>query len=112
MQQVVSINWDNKDYIPDSVYTICGEFTQDCSVCSNEQYSRALNTYVHDSKRGKVFCPFGKKGSMNKTIFSDQGFLNNINIQQINNYGQTTFGHAPQLNPRPLAKIGLEWRTS
>ena len=37
MQQIVyPINWANRDYIPDSVYTLCGEFTQDCGACSNE----------------------------------------------------------------------------
>jgi len=113
MQQIVyPINWANRDYIPDSVYTLCGEFTQDCGVCSNEVYSRELNTYVHDSQRGKVFCPFGKKGSMNQTIFGDQGYLNKNNILTNNNYPRTTFGQAPQLDPRPLSKIGLEWRTS
>ena len=113
MQQVVyPIKWNNKNYIPDSVYTICGEFTQDCGNCSNEVYSRELNTYVHDSQRGKVFCPFGKKNSMNQTIFGDQGFLNYSNIITNNNYTRTTFGQAPQLDPRSLAKIGLEWRTS
>jgi hypothetical protein len=113
MEQIVyPIKWENRNYIPDSVYNICGEFTQDCSVCSNETFSRVLNTYVHDSQRGKVFCPFGKNGSMNQTIFGDQGSLNKSNINLNNNYPRTTFGHAPQLNPRPLSKIGLEWRTS
>jgi hypothetical protein len=111
MQQVVyPIKYS--DYIPDSVYTICGEFTQDCSVCDNRVYSPVLNNYVHDSQRGKVFCPFGKNNSMNKPIFGDQGFLNLSNIINNPNYTNTTFGQAPQLNPRPLSKIGLEWRTS
>ena len=96
----------NYNYIPDSVYTICGEYTQDCGICSNEVYSKVLNSYVHDSQRGKVFCPFGKKNTMNQSIFSDQIFLNSY----INN--TTTFGRAPQLDPRPLSKIGLEFRTS
>jgi hypothetical protein len=49
---------------------------------------------------------------MNQTIFGDQGFLNYSNILTNNNYTRTTFGQAPQLDPRSLAKIGLEWRTS
>ena len=93
-------------YFPDSVYTICGEYTQDCGICSNDVYSNLLNGYVHDSQRGKVFCPFGKKNTMNQSIFADQAYLNSsINLN-------TTFGRAPQLDPRPLSKIGLEWRTS
>jgi hypothetical protein len=94
------------NYIPDSIYTICGEYTEDCSVCSNDVYSPVVNNYVHDSQRGKVFCPFGKKNTMNQSIYSDQLSLHS------NDYYHTRFGHAPQLNPRPLSKIGLEWRTS
>jgi len=100
------------NYIPDSVYTICGEFTQDCGVCSNNVYSPVVNSYVHDSQRGKVFCPFGKNNTMNKRIYGDQGYLNLSNLMTNPNYSQTTFGRAPQLDPRPLSKIGLEWRTS
>jgi len=100
------------NYIPDSVYTICGEYTQDCGNCSNNVYSPQIHAMVHDSQRGKVFCPFGTKGSMNKPIFGDQGYLNTNNINKNNNYPYTTWGHAPQLDPRPLTKIGLEWRTS
>jgi hypothetical protein len=96
-----------KNYIPDSVYTICGEYTQDCGNCSNNVYSSQLGGPVHDSQRGKVLCPFGTNGSMNKSVFGDQGYIN-----KVNNYQPTTWGRAPQLNPRPLAKIGLEWRTS
>jgi hypothetical protein len=101
------------NYIPDSVYMVCGSETQDCNnVCSNTVFSPVVNGYVHDPYNGKVFCPFGKKNSMNQTIFGDQGFLNYSNIITNNNYTRTTFGQAPQLDPRSLAKIGLEWRTS
>ena len=44
---------------------------------------------------------------MNKSIYNDQAFLSNLN-----NLPATTWGRVPQLEPRPLAKIGLEWRTS
>jgi len=34
------------------------------------------------------------------------------NLMNNPNYARTTFGQAPQLDPRPLSRIGLEWRTS
>ena len=95
------------NYIPDSIYTICGSTTQDCANCSNRVFSRELGTFVHDTQRGKVLCPFGTNGTMNKTIFGDQGYLNNVY-----DFKNTTWGRAPQLDPRSLSKIGLEWRTS
>ena len=98
-----------RDYIPDSVYTICGEDTQDCTICSNVVWSPVVNGFVHDSQNGKVFCPFGKGNSMNTPIYGDQSFLVQLNPGKFQN---TTWGRAPQLEPRPLAKIGLEWRTS
>ena len=72
---------------------------------------REIESYsVHDlvliQEKAKEFC------LVNSWDAKTREFLNNINIQQNNNYRQTTFGHAPQLDPRPLAKIGLEWRTS
>jgi hypothetical protein len=103
---------EEKNWIPDSVYTICGEDTQDCNVCENSLYSTAINNVVHDSQRGKVFCPFGMGNSMNQPIFADQGILNANSIQKNPNWGKTTWGHVPQMDPRPLAKIGLTWRTS
>lgn len=103
---------EQKNWIPDSVYTICGEDTQDCNVCANSLYSPIVNGIVHDSQRGKVFCPFGMGTSMNQPIFGDQGIINTNAIQQNPNWGRTTWGHVPQMDPRPLAKIGLTWRTS
>ena len=98
----------NDNYIPDSIYTVCGEYTNSCGVCSNQVYSPVVSNYVHDSTRGKVFCPFGKNNSMNQSIFSDQLSL----IDHFNDQRMTRWGHVPQLYPRPLSKIGLEWRTS
>ena len=92
------------NYIPDSVYTICGEETQDCTICSNNVYSNIVGGEVHDSLSGKVLCPFGKGDTMNTSIFRDQELL-------VNDF-TTTWGRAPQLPPRPLVKIGLSWRTS
>jgi hypothetical protein len=100
------------NYVPDSVYTLCGEFTQDCSICKNEVYSPVVGGYVHDSQRGKVFCPFGTVGSMNQPIFGDQKMLDIQNIRSFPGWATSTWGHVPQMDPRPLAKIGLSWRTS
>ena len=91
--------------IPDSVYTLCGEQTQNCDICSNKVWSPVVNGYVQDSQTGKVFCPFGANDSMNKNIFQDQ-----LNLNKINNYVPTTWGRVPQLDPRGLYKIGLHWR--
>jgi hypothetical protein len=103
---------NNYDYIPDSVYTMCGDSPEDCTVCSNNIYSPVVNGNVHDSQTGKVFCPFGKGNTMNTSIYQDQQFLNLVNVDKYNNYFKTTWGHAPQIDPRPLTKIGLSWRTS
>ena len=97
-----------RNYLPDSIYTLCGEDTN-CSVCSNVVWSPVVNALVHDSQNGKVFCPFGKGESMNTPIFGDQSFLVQSNP---NGFKNTTWGRVPQLTPRPLAKIGLEFRTS
>ncbi len=99
-------NTPQRDYIPDSIYTICGKDT-DCDVCKNVIWSPVVNGMVQDTQRGKVFCPFGKGDSLNTPIFSDQIYLN-----RLNNLVPTTWGRVPQLSPRPLAEIGLEWRTS
>jgi hypothetical protein len=92
-------------YIPDSVYMVCGEETQDCGVCSNSVFSPVVNGKVHDPLSGKVFCPFGMGETLNQNIMEDQFNLNR-NLQR------TPWGMAPQLDPRPLSKIGLSWRTS
>jgi hypothetical protein len=93
-----------KDLVPDSLYMICDEDTQACdSVCSNVVWSPVVDGYVHDSQTGKVFCPFGKGDSMNQHIFNDQETIV---------YPRTTWGMAPQMDPRSLCKIGLSWRTS
>jgi hypothetical protein len=98
-----------REYIPDSVYTVCGENTKDCTVCGNEVWSKELNAYVHDTLAGKVFCPFGRGDTMNKPIYGDQAYI--YSLAPIK-FTSSTWGRAPQLDPRPLSKIGLEWRTS
>ena len=103
---------ENKNYLPDSIYTICGENTQDCGVCENKLYSNVVSGMVHDSQRGKVFCPFGMGESMNQPIYGDQDILNAKNISSQPMWGKTTWGHVPQMDPRSLTKIGLTWRTS
>ena len=97
-----------KDYLPDSTYNVCGEYPVVCDdICSNVISSPVVNGYVHDTLRGKVFCPFGKGNSMNTSIYSDQEYITRLNKKPV-----TTWGRVPQLDPRPLSKIGLEWRTS
>jgi hypothetical protein len=98
-----------KTYLPDSVYMICGEDTQACTVCSNILWSPVVNGMVHSALIGKVFCPFGKGDSMNTPIYGDQAYLTQLNPEKFKN---TTWGRAPQLYPRPLAEIGLEFRTT
>ena len=66
-----SSNMTEREYLPDSIYSLCGEYTQDCSVCSNVVYSDQINNYVHDTQRGKVFCPFGKGETLNKNIYNE-----------------------------------------
>jgi len=95
----------NKKYLPDSIYGTCTKFANECDKCSNLVYSQLLDTNVHDTLRGKVFCPFGTGDTMNQNIFNDQMVLNK-------EYKNTKWGHAPQLEPRSLVKIGLDWRTS
>jgi len=96
----------SKDIVPDSLYMVCdGNPQQDgsCDVCSNVVWSPVVNSYVHDTQRGKVFCPFGKGDSMNQHIYNDQ---------QTIQYNRTKWGMAPQMDPRSLTKIGLSWQTS
>ena len=100
-----------KNYIPDSVYMVCGENEQQlCNVCTNQVYSPVVKGNVHDPYNGKVFCPFGMGDSFNQNIYADQNVINS-NIKRPD-YQTTTWGRAPQLDPRPLSKIGLEWRTT
>ena len=100
------------NYIPDSIYTICGNDPSNCANCSNVVSTRVFNNYIvaHDPLRGKVLCPFGTKNSMNQSNFSDQLYNYNTEIQSNEYYTQTPFGRAPQMNPRPLSKIGIHWR--
>jgi hypothetical protein len=103
---------EQKKYLPDSIYMVCGEQTNKCGVCDNSIYSPVVNGMVHDSQRGKVFCPFGMDNSMNQPIYGDQSIANSNYIRQNPNWGKTTWGHVPQMDPRPLSQIGLHWRTS
>ena len=77
------------NWLPDSIYTICGENTQSCTNCSNVVYSPVVNGMVHDTQRGKVFCPFGTNDSMNKMIYGDQKVLNDSKDL---NWDKTTWG--------------------
>ena len=97
---------NNLDYVPDSIYMICGHLNRSeyCDICSNEATTTIYPGTVKGSERGTMFCPFGKKDSMNKSIFADQ---ESIKIDQT-----TKWGRVPQMPPRPLSLIGLDWRTS
>ena len=94
-----------KTYLTDSLYSVCGEIN--CPVCENKVWSPVVKSYVHDTQSGKVFCPFGKGDSLNTPIFQDQAYLN-----QLNQLPQTTWGRVPQLDPRSLVRVGLEFRTN
>ncbi len=85
-------------YIPDSLTNSFG--------CQNEIWSPAIGTTVYSPFIAKTNCPFGKSNTANQGIFMDQYYIN----QQMNT--KTPWGRAPQMDPRPLAKIGSEWRTS
>ena len=86
----------SRDYLPDSIYTICESDTEgSCTVCSNNVFSPVVNGTVHDIQRAKVFCPFGKDESMNKSNYDDQDYLT-----KLINTPLTTWGRVPQLNPK------------
>ena len=103
---------EEKNYLPDSIFMICGENTNACTNCQNLLYSPVVNGLVHDSQRGKVYCPFGMGDSMNQPIYGDQNIANGINMQSVPGWATTTWGHVPQMDPRSLTKIGLTWRTT
>jgi hypothetical protein len=90
-------------WIPDSIYS---SYPEQQTVCKNVAYSPITRSLVHDSQTGKVFCPFGTDNSMNQSIYADQEVLN----QRIST--STPFGRVPQLDPRPLARIGIRWMTT
>ena len=102
----------DKVYIPDSVYMICETDQGICNICTNEVYSPVVNGKVHDPYNGKVFCPFGMGESLNQSTLFDQYSVNTQKISNNANYQTSTWGKVPQLDPRPLSKIGLEWRNS
>lgn len=94
-----------KSFIPDSAYVNCLNNPSLCNdVCSNEQYSPLYNNTVSAPQRELTFCPFGKNNTMNISTFTDQ---KGIIIDKT-----TKWGKVPQLDPRPLSRIGLEWRIS
>lgn len=89
---------DYTHYIPDSIHARCDN---KCNICSsNIEYSKRLKLEIQQTKRGKVFCPFGKKENIDLDIY----------FNQIHKNTDTTWGRVPQLDPRSLSRIGLEWR--
>ena len=103
-----------RSYLPDFITaSMCREQTQVCEdICSNNVYSPLLNTFVHDTLSGKVFCPFGTGESMNQPIYGDQLVINTHAVNNNPEYTLSTWGHVPQLDPRSLTRVGLTWRTS
>jgi hypothetical protein len=89
--------------LPDSIYS---SYPEQQSICKNVAYSPITRTIVHDSMRGKVFCPFGAGNTMNQSIFADQA------IMDIKYQNSTKWGMAPQLDPRPLTRIGIRYLTT
>ena len=84
------------NYVPDSAYLVCGSST--CDTCSNEEFSEIVDDFVNDTLRAKSFCSFGRTGGINKGIFDAEPDR------------KSKWGNVPQFNPRPLARIGIEWR--
>lgn len=80
------------NYIPDTLYNVKpAQYMQD--VCVNELHGIKVN------ERGFTKCPFGTVDSANKGIFFKESIPQN-----------TQWGRVPQLDPRSLKKIGMEWR--
>ena len=73
----------------------CGPTTQPnwCNKCKNFIKSDVVDGEVSASERGIAYCPFGVNGGNPPSIFS-----------------QPTKSLVPQMDPRPLNKIGWEWR--
>lgn len=83
-------NYDNNFHL-----NTCGPTTQPnwCNGCKSFIESDVVGGKVSASGRGIVYCPFGVNGETPPSIFS-----------------QPTQSLVPQMDPRPLNKIGWEWR--
>ena len=79
-------NPDPRNYIPDSINNT------DCSNTITSFYGP-----VSGPQRGDYKCPFGIHENIG--IFFRESIGNN-----------TTWGRVPQLDPRPIARIGMEYR--
>ena len=84
------------NYVPDSLYAPLGP--DKLNFCKNT-IETVYGTVRAPERANGIKCPFGTIDSSSKGIF----FRENINTE-------TTWGRVPQLTPRPLNKIGLEWR--
>jgi hypothetical protein len=89
------------NYTPDSVYN---NYNNDNGMCKNDFYAPVLDDKAKGPTRTLTFCPFGKGDSLNKSILDDQKYLYKTSNKN------TRWGRVPQLDPRPLVKVGLEWR--
>ena len=97
----------DRNYKPDSIYVNCLQTVNDCNnVCNNTIFSYVTESNVFTPERVHRFCAFGNVNTQNLTTFEDQAFL----IQQEPSRFNKKWGRIPQLGPRPLSRIGLEWR--
>jgi len=94
------------NYTPDSLYMTCSaaSITGNCTDCYNQITTNLYPGNVYAPERVYSFGPFGKGESSNTDIFMDQ---RSIRYPQ-----DTTWGRVPQLTPRSLTLVGLDWRTS
>jgi hypothetical protein len=91
------------NYTPDSAYTL---FINDPElICKNTMNIDGIRAEA--PQREKIFCPFGIH--LNTSIYKDHNFLESY--LQLNNRN-TTWGRVPQLDPRPLSRIGMEFRNN
>ena len=84
------------NYIPDSVYAPFS--VNNLNFCSNK-INTLEGVVTAPERASEIKCPFGTNDSFNKGIFFKETQL-----------PYSTWGRVPQLNPRSLNKIGMEWR--
>ena len=67
--------------------------------CKKTVYSEFIKGEVSAPQRGEQLCPFGINDTYIHMNFKDQDSI-----------PPRFVGDAPQLNPRPLSRIGKEWK--
>jgi hypothetical protein len=84
------------NYIPDSLYASLNP--EQLPFCSNQLDTELGPVYAPERANG-IKCPFGTIESASRGIFFEEPA-----------FPDTIFGRVPQLTPRSLNKIGMEWR--